>query len=273
MRGLLLSALAVVMAGCLDGNFAPNAGGDGGGNGQAEALARQEFSTSVAGAMSQCSACHAGAGLPPAPIFGATYDELTAYNNHALLSCDSPELSLLITKGLHSPGVAFTADVLPAVTNWVTGTWAAAVCGGGPIAGEALTGSFIPQLDAENSIDLGGLAPGLTGTRITFMASAVTGGIYLSSMKIIAGTAGAVVKAPLFSSCITGASSSDQGDSFSNVDLTVPSGQTATLGRGTMSFVGWETGNGMAVSFQKIEPIGGSQGAYTPGAGACAAPL
>lgn len=273
MRGVVLSVLAALTAGCLDGNFASNMGGDGGSGGEAEALARQEFTSSVAGAMAECSACHAGAGLPPAPIFGATYDELTAYNNHSLLSCDDPATSLLITKGAHPPGVAFSAGSLTAVTNWVTGTWAAAVCGGGPVAGAALTGSFIPQLDAVNTVDLSTLAPGLAGTQLTFEATAVTGGIYLSSIKIVAGGGGAVIRSPVFSSCLSGASVNDQGDSFSAVDLTVPAGQTASLGRGTMSFVGWQVGDGMAVSFQKIEPVAGSQGAYTSGGGACAAPL
>jgi hypothetical protein len=96
-------------------------GGDGSSGVSDDPMVRTMFSMSVRPVMQQatCATCHDTL----IPVFGTTYDTLVAYENGKLLTCATPELSLLVMKGAHE-GPALTAAQKSSINDWLL-DWAA----------------------------------------------------------------------------------------------------------------------------------------------------
>jgi hypothetical protein len=104
-----------------------------------------------------------------------------------------------------------------------------------------------------NTVDVSKAGTGIPGTKITFTA-AISGDIVtLSNLSIQAPTATAIhVVHPIFATVANGQPTADPVDSLSTVDQTVASGQTATLGSGTVIFTGVATGAQFQIEFTKL---------------------
>ena len=150
VTSILALSLGVMAAGCGLGSYDPgttggngngsdpgttggngnNGGGGGGGGGGVPTqpgqatppTARQLFDTNVLPLLGACSSCHAGAGIPGAPVFlGA--DQTQFYSSlvgSARFVNNKPDQSVLVTHKHGAQGTDLTVPQLKYVTDWLT---------------------------------------------------------------------------------------------------------------------------------------------------------
>jgi hypothetical protein len=271
-RFCLLTVVVAAVAGCT-GEFTPDNGASA--DAGPDQAAREAFATDLVPIMmAKCNSCHL-AGQVGAPKF-STYDEIVAHTVampiagvDKMLDC-TPASSLLYTKGEHlaNPATAFDAtSEAPKVAAFIE-LYAAAKPECMDVGGAAVTPSIVFQLGA-NSVDLSTLGPGLVGATLTFDASTVGGGLYLSAMTLTAGADGLHIVHPRFETC-PGGTLTPANDSFSLVDVTVAAAAQQTLGQGTYTLIGVAVGDKFGISFDAITPAAGEAGPAVDNGGACA---
>jgi hypothetical protein len=257
---------ALLVAGACSGTY--DVPRDGPGLDAPDDMAREEFNRMVRALVdAECAECHT-TGNEAAPIYGDTYDSLSAYKDGYLFSC-LPEQSPIYTKNVHIPGVDWLPSSEPIVFAFLQ-TWSRVHPRCQDLPPRPRSGPFVPVLDQPNTVSLAELGPGLGGATLTFSAQRVTGGLYLSSVRANAGNGGLEVVAPLFEACLAGSSVPDPGNAFTQVAITVEPNTSVTLDPGALAIAGWQTGEPLGISFATLTPKGVG-GAPIDNGGACGA--
>lgn len=281
----LVSSLAAVVVACSDDNATSLRGGRGGGatgtsgapgdpndpnspnytGGSTTPREEALFNGLEAELNTKCgNACHAeGTYTPKPPVFlaGATpaerYKSIKSFPNIVVADVYT---SALVTKGAHA-GPAVNVDPVfeKKVMEWLTAESLAITAVGNP------TTDPVTVKQGPNEIDLTKASTGVQGAKITFDATLLAGMLSLSNIKFVApaGTDTHILK-PKFirvlPAPVNGRQAiSDPADNFSNTDLTVAGGQSATLGPGTALFSGdgWKpfdlAADKIRIEAQKIE--------------------
>lgn len=125
------------------------------------------------------------------------------------------------------------------------------------------TGSF-PVTDGFNSVNLDNVANGMTGARMTFLATEANGVLTLSALKIVAPmNANVKIDSPFFVILPrNGKVKADPEVNGFKGELTVPAGQSVEMFGGKMILLQWDPAGQLKVAFQKIEATPG-QGTAT----------
>jgi hypothetical protein len=263
----LATAALIGMSGACGGEFVNNSDGPDAGTDPA-ALARQMFDEEVLPMLeTSCSACHVGADtkgfMRPNP------DVWTSLMGHPnLIVGGNPNDSRLYAYG-RSPnhsGPEFTPEQAELVRQWIE-----IVPFSGMEPPKVETGKFAPQVGA-NTVELGALAQGITGAKLTFTATPLATGLYITELKAQAGDGGLHIAHPLFVTYCPGPKP-DPVDSFYGLDQIVNPAETSTIGGGTVVLVDYTAGCELAVLFKVIEPgmagpMNGDDGGVT-GSGGC----
>jgi hypothetical protein len=154
------------------------------------------------------------------------------------------QTSILVTKGRHE-GPDLVDPLRSQVLTWLSAEAAAIMTTPLPS-----TAPFSITMGA-NSVDLAP-AGAPAGAKLTFTASTSGTITELSQMQVVAPAASGVhVVFPVFAKLATDGTETDD-TSFSNVDLTVAAGGSATMGPGLLLVTDWATGDMMKVTFTKI---------------------
>jgi len=261
----VLAFLSWWAAGCTAGRYDPLLH-DGGAT--PDQVARDEFESTVFPLYhGECGRqCHEK-GLDGAPIFGDSYDDLTGYADGRLFSCDPPSSSLWVNKGVHTPGVEFSASTRATIMQWLD-LWAQVSPSCDGLITHPRSAPIVPTLGSRSGVDLSLLADGLAGATLSFDSQAVADGLYLTSVRVTAGGGGLHVRAPRFESCSAGTVIADPGNAFDGVDLSVQANGSSLLGPGSLSILGWTEGSDLAVSFAEVTPLSGPTPTHDLG-GAC----
>jgi mono/diheme cytochrome c family protein len=230
------------------------------GDDPAVAAAMAKFTTDVQPILGGfCGGCHVGTAnvdfMRPDPD---TRGRMLGWPN--LVNLDNPTGSSLLTKGPHS-GPAFTPDQASVMLDWIE---LEVIAAGGEPAETVETDRVTPQ-PGLNSIDLGAI--GLAGTTLTFLYEPLATGMYLSDIKVTAGTGGVRLVNPLFVIWNGGAPEPDPINRFGNIDLTVQEAQTSFIGGGTAVFVDVAPGSDVSVYFRSATLADGTGGGGDPGGG------
>jgi cytochrome c553 len=134
------------------------------------------------------------------------------------------------------------------------------------------TNKFAPLIGQTNSIDLAPLGEGLTGSSLSFDATQLAQGIYITNLQVQAGASGLHVVHPLFVTYCP-AQRPDPVDSFYGMDLVVNPNDQGMIGGGTVILVDFAPGCMLSVHFKTIEPgmttPGGDDGGGGPTGGGC----
>jgi hypothetical protein len=120
------------------------------------------------------------------------------------------------------------------------------------------TGAF-PVTGGFNSVNLDNVASGLTGARLTFLATEANGVLTLSALKIVAPlNANVKIDSPFFVILPrNGKVKADPEVNGFKGELTVPAGQSVELFGGKMILLQWDPAGQLKVAFQKIESTPG----------------
>jgi hypothetical protein len=263
MRNVVLGSLCfaglVAASGC-DGAFSSGQSGD---EPDPAALARRRFDEDVLPMLNQaCAACHVSENavgfMRPNP------DVWTTMMGHPnLIAGGNANDSRLYAYG-RSPnhsGPEFSPEQAELVRAWIevvpeTGTPPKTV----------ETGRFVPAT-GENTVDLSKLGDKLDGAKLTFTATPLASGMYVTELKATAGSGGLHLAHPLFVTYCPGAKP-DPVDSFYGLDQVVNPMASAPVGGGTVVLVDYRQGNcEIAVLFKVIEPGMTGPGGGGPGDG------
>lgn len=120
------------------------------------------------------------------------------------------------------------------------------------------TGSF-PVVEGYNSVSLDNVASGLTGARITFLATEANGVLTLSALKLVApANANVKVSAPFFVILPrNGKVKADPEVNGFQGELTVPAGQSVEMFTGKMILLQWDPAGQLKIVFATIESTPG----------------
>jgi hypothetical protein len=254
-------------------------GGSGGGTGGGASTGptpEQAFNALEPALYASCGSCHGvSTGLAAAPkwLLGPNrYKTVTSYPGIVVTDVES---SLLLTIGdtvqhAGGPGIsdAPPAHLLDAVTAWLE--MEAAAVQAVPLAA---TSPFTIQ-NGTTTIDIS--KGGVPGASMTFTALIQGTIITFTDMTITAPTAsGLEIVHPIFAVILPGDDPvGDVGDSFSNLDQTVPAGQTQPLGVGLFvldvaATAGkpWATGDQLEVEFTTLAKVSASDAGADSGGG------
>ena len=285
-RALLLIALTATASGCLGSALTGNddggagGGGTGGGGGTAADMSGDyvdRFYTQVQPILQPaCGGCHGMTGTAAPAFMLSMPDMLQNLLSYPTIIGTSPTTSRLYLKGQHE-GPAFTPDQAPIIASWITFFNAnrPAPVGDAGVSKPAIK-PFTPVMNgtgASNSVDLSVLDPTLAGQKITFDAKMVGTSVQLSNLKVVAAsTIGVHVVHPLFVVWDQNLTPTpDPVDSFSGLDESVFSGQTAALGPGTLLLPNFAAGDLLNIVFTTVETkMGAADGGTTTGCKALA---
>ncbi|MCC7538593.1 MAG: hypothetical protein IT379_20380 [Deltaproteobacteria bacterium] len=237
---------------------------------------------------SSCSSCHA-VEASGAPLFLSpdpeVYDAVKAWPG--LIDLESPSASRLVRKGLHA-GPAWSTPQAGLVTRWLEMESAerrappppgSTMADAGPVE-EALVTDPILVVEGFNHIDLGRFET--PGSSISFVASRIGSGIYVSDLRLSSGPRGLHVKHPVFVALFGGDAVADPVDTFADLDVEVAPGRSHDLG--TLVLVECPAGALLTVHFDAVGstastmpagdggvPDGGGapDGGVRPSTGAC----
>ncbi len=266
-------ALTVTLAVACDdntgGGLGPGQGGGGSGFGvggadagspsasaQAETLYRALEPDLVKTCGGPCHGAATSGGNPPLWLAPPdTYVSVKAFQGAIV---PDPNGSKLMTKGPHAGPSLATGTYKPLgdrVLTWLTA--------------ESLVLSLkqLPETDpftvttGMNTVDVtkgetdtdGGVK--LTGAKITFTAAKSGTILTLTKITFVApGGSGARVAHPLFVVVpAMGPQKNDPVDTFSNLDMSVPAGQSAALGTGDLFLFDWQDSNKLRIAFNVLE--------------------
>lgn len=264
LYGFLL-ATSVAGAGCL-GSFDKDSDPPGGDGSAEEAAARAQFESEVQPMlMGSCVACHASiGGAGPGFLSGAPdiYGTVRGWPN--LVLGGNPASSRLYaysTSSSHARvGVNLTDAQADIVRRWIE--IVPETVGGGLEVPGPETPLYTP-IEGLNTIELAGVAEGLTGASITFTADQLAAGLLMTQITVTAGAGGVHIKHPLFTTWCGG-----QGtpvNSLEGLDFTVEPNLSAPLGPGTLSLSSFRSGCQLSLSFELLEPSSGGPGGVDGG--------
>jgi hypothetical protein len=297
---LLIAACGSGNTGSLVGGLQPgnSSGGGGGGGGSQSAIAvstsgdggsgstgagavdagptpEQVFNQLEPALYTACGGCHGtSTGLAAAPkwLLGPNrYATVMAYPGIVVTDVED---SLLLTIGdtiQHAGGPGLSGQLLGEVTAWL-------VMESDVLQSVALpaTAPFSIQ-NGTNTISIS--KGGVTGASMSFTVLLGDSIVTFTDMTITApATTGLEIVDPIFAIVAPGQSPvGDVGDSFSNLDQTVPAGQTATLGVGLMvldvaATIGsnWTNSDKLEIQFTSLTKVSSSDGGTSEGgAGGC----
>ncbi len=213
-----------------------------------------------------CGACHGAGGtsinfLAPKPTI---LDGLLSYPG---IVGKTPQTSRMYAKGQHD-GPALTPAQQPIIANWII-NWnlnGPKVVDMGPP--KPIIKPFAPVMGA-NTIDLSVLDSAAAGMTVTFTASVSGTNLLLTQLKVkTSASLGLHIVHPLFVTWDPQFNATpDPIDSFSNLDQSVPSNMTVTLGPGTLVLPNFQSGYMLNLVFGTLEPkmIGGGDGGVVSG--------
>ena len=263
--------LMFVLVGCtglIDGSSG-NSGDDDDGS-QAMASAMQKWTGEAYPLLSaQCSACHAGQRQGIGFLIGAdptaVRDTLLKYDP-PVINLDTVSISRIVTKGLHD-GPQLSTSQVSTVLDWLQAEHQAASASANNSATLiASTAMLVQTCTADtpeggcpvNHIPLSSLAnatAGVDGAEITFSATALSSGLYLTDMKVNGGTTGVYMEHLLFVSKQKSGLFPDQIDRYFSTKLNVAANATVALGGGTEQFGGFAATDMVQVDFKVLSPF------------------
>lgn len=221
------------------GGTDPNNPNGTGTNGSGLAKEEELFNGLDAELSTKCgNACHTEATYkPPPPRFLEGADTASRYKSikafPGIVVADIYQ-STILTKGAHA-GPAISTDPVfeKKIIDWLTAESLAMTSVGNPSTDP------ITLVNGPNEVSLDKASTGITGAKLKFDASVLSGMLSLSNIKVVApaGTDTHVLK-PRFIRVTAEKQISDPADSFSNVDVTVAGGTEGTLGPGSALFSG-----------------------------------
>lgn len=235
-----------------------------------------------------CGSCHAVA-ASGAPLFLTpdpdVYDSVKSWPG--LIDLESPSASRLVRKGAHA-GPAWSTPQAGLVTRWLEMEAAERHApppgmmdadGGAPVEESLLTDPIL-LTEGFNHIDLDRF--GTPGSSISFVASRIGSGIYVSDLRLSSGPRGLHIQHPVFVALFGGDAVPDPVDTFADLDVEVEPGRSHDLG--TLVLVECPAGALLTVHFEEVGPIesampdvdggvpdgGMGDGGMRPPTGACA---
>jgi hypothetical protein len=243
----------------------PGAGATSGGNPQdagTQTEGKQLFLAMEPQFMQSCGACHDLGGIADTP-FLAGPDRYQSISSWPGFVTRDPTQSRLLTypvsgkshTGTNLDSPALKDTLLPKVKAWLTeeaSTISAPVSETGPYIEP-----FVPIMGF-NAIYLGPLGADFEGMAVTFSAETLTDTtLELSDIQVHpTSKLGVHLVHPLFVVYPIGkAPDPDPVDSFSNVDIVFPPGESATLSPGTVILTNWKPEAKLSLAFEKIEQI------------------
>jgi hypothetical protein len=208
--------------------------------------ARSQFVQNAWPALSACVGCHGTQPtidfLAPGTADGA-YDQLLAFQP-AIVDLATPSASLLVTMGKHT-GPAMDAMAEQTVLTWLDQEQKERVA---PPTEAISVGPIDISLGMPVSIDLP------AGGKLGFVASSLSGGLYLSQLAIVAGPQGLHVAHPLF---VTHPAKLpavvDELDRFGDVDVKLAGGESLALGGGDALFLEFSPSAPLTIHFHTLE--------------------
>jgi cytochrome c553 len=241
----------------------------------------QLFNTLEAPLVAACGTCHGTTtGLAAAPKWLLGPNRYATVKAYPGIVVSDPENSLLITIGdtvQHAGGPGLSnnppADLRDQVTNWLEAE--AAAIEAAPLAS---TNPF-PLKNGANTVDIS--KGGVKGASMSFTVALGGGIVTFTDMTITApANTGLEIVHPIFAidTGAAGPPTGDVGDSFSNLDETVPAGQTMPLGVGLLVLdvsetIGsnWTSADKIVIQFTSLSKVAASDGGTEGGAGGCKA--
>lgn len=237
---------------------------------------------------SSCSSCHAVA-ASGAPLFLSpdpdVYASVKAWPG--LIDLESPTASRLIRKGAHA-GPAWSTPQAGLVSRWLEmeaaerrspppGSMMDADAGP---SGPVLVTDPILVVEGFNHLELDRF--GSPGSSISFVASRIGSGIYVSDLRVSSGPRGVHMQHPTFVALFGGEAVPDPVDTFADLDIEVAPGRSHDLGM--LVLVECPAGALLTVHFDEVGPIetampagdggvpdgGAGDGGVRPPTGACA---
>lgn len=220
-----------------------------------------------------CEVCHGGDTARAKVEFLVGNDELAIRDkllsfDPPVISYDSPSSSRLLTKGQHEGG-PLVGPQKDAVLEWIEAEKEAKNAKDNPgqlnlrtaeITLTPCVGQPDPALCPVNEIALDdvGNGAGIPGAKITFVAQAVSTGIYLNRLKLVPGTAGAYIEHPLFVSIPADGKSppiADTLDRYFSTKMNLMAGATAEqqqIAGGVAAFPNFPSDGKLTIYFRAV---------------------
>lgn len=248
---------------------------DGGSDGLSEQQrdARTKWQGEAAPVLKQfCVSCHNGSRAMIGFLIGNAdfdiHDTLMKYDP-PVVNLDAASSSRIITKGQHD-GPALTSSQTAALLDWLQAEHDAANHDPDHPIPKLATAKYTPQIcqaTAANPTapcptnhipltDIPGVGTNIPGAEITFIAEALSAGLYLHDLNVTGGTAGVYLEHALFVSLPAGAPPfPDQFDRYFAMKLNIKPNATAQLDGGTAQFGGFAATDMLEVDFKLVSPF------------------
>jgi hypothetical protein len=254
-------------------------GGGSGGSGPSAPTPEDLFNALEPALFTSCGSCHGvSTGLAAAPKWLLGPNRYATVKAYPGIIVPDPEDSLLLTIGdtvQHAGGPGLSdnppVDLRDQVANWLEAE-AAAI----ETAPLAQTAPF-PIKNGPNAVNIS--KGGVKGASMSFTVDIEGSTITFTDMTITApASTGLEIVHPIFAISTGGPPTGDVGDSFSNLDETVPAGQTMPLGVGLFVLdvdetIGsnWKSSDEIVIEFTSLSKVSSSDGGTEGGAGGCKA--
>lgn len=218
-----------------------------------------------------CVTCHNGSRAQVGFLIGGEdleiRENLLAFER-SIVNLEAPSSSQLLTKGIHD-GPALTPDQSGTVLEWIQSERAGEQSRPDKPGEEQLaTPAFAIQLctaglpdNPEGTCPTSRVAlstvptagSNIPGAEITFTAQSLAGGLYMSNLKLVGGTAGTFIDHPLFvSRPKEGAPVPDKIDRYYNLKLNLMANGSEQLAGGTAMFAGFSPTDELEVHFKVL---------------------
>jgi cytochrome c553 len=249
-----------------------------GGSGPAKNVGEEMFRALEEEMLDTCGTCHKKAGSADTPFLGDPktqdpdpYVAITSWPGIIVKDADSSLLVTWPSVGNHTGGptnIAFEKKLIAWLEEEAKAV--AATDDGDPVLPP-----FRPIVPGFNAVYLDVLGEDFVGMAVTFQAEELTDrSIQLLDLQVHPTTKlGLHLEHPLFTVYPEASAEGepDPVDSFSNVTLDAPAGESQTIGPGEVILTNWLRGGKLSLAFEKIEvvdPMGGEGGGGSIG-GAC----
>ncbi len=235
------------------GGFGTGTTADGGGStavdaGSASAMAAKAAFEALLPLFTQsCGGpCHVqGAGSAPTYLGPPdAYASIKAFGGIVVADVGA---SLVLTKGPHE-GPDLVDPLRTQITSWLT------------LEAALITATSLPATDpfsittGANSVDL--TKGGVAGAKLTFTAAVSSDVLTLTNIQIVApATTGVHIVFPIFDTLPANNGPETQDSSFSNADVTVAAGQSASLYPGILIVTGWAATDQMKIELTKLQAV------------------
>ncbi len=244
----------------LPGGGNSSSGGGGGGSwgtggtynadgGPQAPLAQQLFEALEPSLVSKCGgACHVDGTTLNAPKWLAGPDDYQTITTYPGIVTTDVYSSKLLNRPANHPAECLidpgNETLLAQVTTWLTAEAAA-------LAAIPLP-STTPVDPSTGSVDLSTAATGITGAKITFTATPMSGLMKFENVMLVApGSTGIHILSPIFSMIPSSGPEVDNTD-FSTTEMSIAAGTSAQISP-VFYFPNWVTGSKLKLQFEKIE--------------------